>query len=100
VPTTTFSPTECQTAPASSFPRAVGHLGGILMIYRKCREPDKRDGAGQHGTRPKAGFDLKAVRTGMGAVLRTLYSDVLREEVPDRMAELLEQLDRQKADGA
>ena len=39
--------------------------------------------------------DLRAVRTGVGAELRMLYSDVLREEIPDRMAELLLQLDQQ-----
>jgi Anti-sigma factor NepR len=39
--------------------------------------------------------DLRAVRTGIGAALRTLYSDVLREDIPDRMAELLLQLDQQ-----
>jgi hypothetical protein len=77
----------------------VGHLGsggGMLMIWGKYREPDKRDGIGRLGTRPNAGFDLKAVRTGIGAALRTLHSDVLREEVPNRMAELLRQLDQQK----
>jgi Anti-sigma factor NepR len=37
--------------------------------------------------------DLKAVRTTIGAALRTLHSDVLREEVPERIAELLRQLD-------
>jgi Anti-sigma factor NepR len=39
--------------------------------------------------------ELRAVRRGIGAALRTLYSDVLREEIPDRMAELLSQLDQQ-----
>ena len=39
--------------------------------------------------------DLRAMRAGIGAELRKLYSDVLREEIPDRMAELLGQLDRQ-----
>jgi hypothetical protein len=39
---------------------------------------------------------LKAVRTGIGAELRTLHSDVLRAEVSDRMAELLKRLDQQK----
>ncbi len=39
--------------------------------------------------------DLRAVRRGIGAALRTLYSDVLREEIPDRIAELLSQLDQQ-----
>ena len=44
---------------------------------------------------------MKAVRTGIGAALRTLHSDVLREEVPNRIAELLKRLDQQKdADSA
>ena len=59
-------------------------------------EPERRDGVGPRGTRPDAGIDLKAVRTGIGAELRTLHSEVLREEVPDRIAELLRQLDPQK----
>jgi Anti-sigma factor NepR len=63
------------------------------MNYRK---PDKRDRVGPHGTRPNAGFDSKAVRTGIGAALRALHSDVLREEVPDMIAELLTQIDQQK----
>jgi hypothetical protein len=70
-------------------------------MLTNCREPDKRDGVGPHGTRPHAGFDLKPVRAGIGAALRTLHSDVLREEVPDRIAELLKRLDQQKdADSA
>jgi hypothetical protein len=32
-------------------------------------------------------LDLKAVRTGIGAALRTLYFEALREEVADRIAE-------------
>jgi hypothetical protein len=44
------------------------------------------------------GADLEAVRTGVGTALRTIHSDVLRERVPERIAELLRQLDRQKAD--
>jgi len=39
--------------------------------------------------------DLRAVRTGIGAALRTLFSDVLRQQIPERMAELLLQLDQQ-----
>jgi hypothetical protein len=39
--------------------------------------------------------DLMAVRRGIGAALRTLYSDVLHEEIPDRIAELLSKLDQQ-----
>ena len=73
----------------------------MLMICPPYRESDRRDAAGRHGTRPNAVFDLKAVRTGIGAALRTLHSDVLREEVPDRIAELLKRLDQQKdADSA
>jgi hypothetical protein len=45
--------------------------------------------------RDLAPADLKAVRTGIGTALRALYSEVLREEIPDRMAELLRQLDQQ-----
>ena len=37
--------------------------------------------------------DLNAVRTGIGMELRKLYSGVLREKIPDRMAELIKQLD-------
>jgi hypothetical protein len=62
----------------------------MLMICGKDREPDKRDGIGRHWARPNAG---RAVRSGIGAALRTLHSDVLREAVPDRIAELLRQLD-------
>jgi hypothetical protein len=44
--------------------------------------------------------DLMAVRKGMGGALRTLYSDVLREGIPDRIAELLSQLDQKDSDSA
>jgi hypothetical protein len=66
----------------------------MLMNRGEGREPGKRDGVGRRGTQPNA--DLKAVRTGIGAELRTLHSDVLRAEVSDRMAELLKRLDQQK----
>jgi hypothetical protein len=46
--------------------------------------------------RDLAPADLNAVRTGIGAELRRLYSDVLHEEIPDRMAELIKQLDLQR----
>jgi hypothetical protein len=36
--------------------------------------------------------DLNAVRTGIGAELRKFYSYVLCEEIPDKMAEQLDQL--------
>jgi hypothetical protein len=38
--------------------------------------------------------DMKAVRSAIGTELRKLYSDVLHGEIPDRMAELMKQLDR------
>jgi hypothetical protein len=44
--------------------------------------------------RDLASADLKAVRTAISAELRKLYSDVLREEIPEKMAELLKQLDQ------
>jgi len=47
------------------------------------------------GRRPRAGSDFEAVRAAIGTVLRSLHSDVLLEPLPDRMAELLRQLDQQ-----
>ena len=64
----------------------------MLMNYGECWEPGKRDAVGRHGARPNV--DFKAVRTGIAAELRALHFDVLREEVPDRIAELLKQLDQ------
>jgi hypothetical protein len=64
----------------------------MVMNRGEYREPSRRDGVDRHGTQPNA--DLKAVRTGIGAELRTLHSGVLRAEVSDRMAELLKQLDQ------
>ena len=49
------------------------------------------------GRRPETGIDFEAVRTAIGAALRTHYSAVLREPIPDRMAELLRELDRPRA---
>jgi hypothetical protein len=48
--------------------------------------------------RSPASADLKAVRTGIGTELRTLFSDVLREPIPEKMAELLMQLDQPGAE--
>ena len=69
------------------------------MNRQPCRKPDKRDSVGQYERQPDAGFDLEAVRTGIGAAIRTIHSDVLREEVPDRIAELLRQLAQQEDAG-
>jgi hypothetical protein len=42
-------------------------------------------------TRDLAPADPNALRTGIGAELRKLYSDVLWEKIPDKMAEQLDQ---------
>ena len=47
------------------------------------------------GRRPRAGSQFDSVRAGIGSALRSLHSDVLREPLPDRIAELLRQLDEQ-----
>jgi hypothetical protein len=44
--------------------------------------------------RDLAQADQNTVRTAIGAELRTLHSDLLRKEIPDRMAELIKQLDQ------
>jgi hypothetical protein len=49
--------------------------------------------------RELAPADLRAVRTAIGGELRRLYSDVLREEIPERIAELIRQLDQLKEAG-
>jgi hypothetical protein len=67
-----------------------------LMSYRKRRESDKRHDVG----RPDANVDSIAVRAGIGTALRTIHSGVLREDLPDRIAELLKQLDQHPADQA
>jgi hypothetical protein len=45
--------------------------------------------------RPNAHAHLDSMRAGIGSLLRSLHSDVLREPLPDRMAQLLRQLDEQ-----
>jgi hypothetical protein len=45
--------------------------------------------------RDLAQADRNTVRTGIGAELRKLHSELLRKEIPDRMAELIKQLDQQ-----
>jgi hypothetical protein len=39
--------------------------------------------------------DLNAVRTGIGAELRRLHSELLHKEISDRMVELIKHLDQQ-----
>jgi hypothetical protein len=48
------------------------------------------------GRRPGAGPDFETARTAIGMALRSLHSDVLSEPLPEKIAELLRQLDRQK----
>jgi hypothetical protein len=74
--------------------------GELFANRRECREADKRSGVGPYETRPDAGPELEAMRAGIGAALRTLHSDVLREQVPESIAELLRRLDQQEADTA
>ena len=45
--------------------------------------------------RDLAQADRNAVGTTIGAELRRLHSDLLRNEIPDRLAELIKQLDQQ-----
>ena len=47
------------------------------------------------GRRPKARSHFDSVRAGIGSALRSLHSDTLREPLPERIAELLWQLDEQ-----
>jgi Anti-sigma factor NepR len=58
-----------------------------------CREPGKLINELACVKRELTSADLKAVRSGIGAGLRMLHSDVLKEDIPDRMVELLRQLD-------
>jgi hypothetical protein len=51
------------------------------------------------GCRPRAGRDFEAVRTAIGTALRSLHSNVLNEPLPDRIAELLRQLDQPPESG-
>jgi len=47
------------------------------------------------GHRPRRRSHFDSLRAGIGNALRSLHSDVLREPLPDRIAELLRQLDEQ-----
>ena len=67
----------------------------MLMNCRGAGIPASRMTLVGMGRRPKAGLDFEAVRTAIGNELRSLHSDVLHEPLPDRIAELLRQLDQQ-----
>jgi hypothetical protein len=49
--------------------------------------------------RPNARLAVKAIRIAIGAELGRLFSNVLREPIPDRMIELLRQLDKSIENG-
>jgi hypothetical protein len=79
-----------------SFPAAHPALGEWTMSIgsKRVRNPaNERASVGMKRGLSQA--DLSAVRRGIGAALRTLYSDVLGEEIPGRIGELLSQLDQQ-----
>jgi Anti-sigma factor NepR len=70
------------------------------LLIRKRRESDKRADVGPYQTRGDPDIDLGAVRAGIGTALRMIHSDVLREEVPDRITELIKQLEQEEAGSA
>jgi hypothetical protein len=47
------------------------------------------------GRRPSPGADFHAVRTAIGTALRSIDSHVLNEPLPEKIAELVKQLDQQ-----
>ena len=47
------------------------------------------------GRRPRPRSPFDSVRAGIGSALRSRYSDVLHEPLPERIAELVMQLDQQ-----
>jgi hypothetical protein len=49
--------------------------------------------------RPRPNLAFEAVRTAIAAELKRHYSNVLHEPIPERMAELLRQLDQPPEDG-
>jgi hypothetical protein len=46
------------------------------------------------GRRSRSGPNFEAVRTAIGTALRSLHSNVLQKPLPDRIVELLGQLDQ------
>jgi Anti-sigma factor NepR len=71
----------------------------MLMNCRGAKIPAKGMMLVGMARRPEAGLDFEAVRTAIGAALRAHYSEVLREPIPDRMVELLRQLDQPPPSG-
>jgi hypothetical protein len=47
------------------------------------------------GRRPRLRSHFDSVRAGIGSALRSIYSDVLDEPLPEKIADLVRQLDQQ-----
>jgi hypothetical protein len=47
------------------------------------------------GRRPRPRSHFDSVRAGIGSTLRSIYSDVLDEPLPEKIADLVRQLDQQ-----
>jgi hypothetical protein len=77
--------------PSGSRPTTCKH-GRILSICVFCYFTPARIGMGR---RPRARSHFDAVRTSIGTALRSLYLYVLNEPLPDKIAELLRQLDQE-----
>ena len=73
---------------------ALGKWGEIPMNCRGDGNPASGMVLVGMGRRPRADSNFEAVRAAIGTALRSLHSDVLREPLPDRIAELLRQLDQ------
>jgi Anti-sigma factor NepR len=58
-------------------------------------DPASLDTLGLHGRRPRLGADFQAIRNAVRTTPRSIHSHVLNEPLPERIAELLSQLDQQ-----
>jgi Anti-sigma factor NepR len=65
------------------------------MNYRGARIPANGMTLVGMGRRPRPRSHFDSVRVGIGNAIRSLHSDVSHESLPDRIAELLRQLDEQ-----
>jgi Anti-sigma factor NepR len=70
----------------------LGEWGEIPMNCRGDGSPASGMALVGMGRRPRAGSQFDSVRAGIGSALRSLHSDMLREPLPDGIAELLRQL--------
>jgi hypothetical protein len=78
-----------------SFPSAHAALEEWAMLIDSKRVRPANEMALVGMKRGLSQADLNALRRGIDPELQTLYSDVLREEIPDRIAQFLSQLDQQ-----